>query len=393
MQLRGHQVTVLCADKILLPESLMVNLGKTRVIRTKWFNVNFLPQLFFGGREQVIKQGYKTGSSFIKNLGYFYRLLTNFPDERVGWLPFAIHAGNKLLAREKFDLIYASSPTPTSLIAASKLSRKWSIPWIAEFRDPWADQAHYDFPDWRRKIEKNLEKKVLKNVSGIVTVSDDLADEYQRKYQKPALTAMNGYSLENTQNITKQPDNSHSLNLVYTGALHYEIVHLEPLFEAIARLDEYAKRINLHFYTKHIEGVNEAAKKFGVESCISHSDLVPYSESIKNQRNADILLFFIPHKYGIITTKIYEYIAALRPVLAIGDPKTTAGKFIQQLAVGLVSEDTQEIAAQLKIWLDQKSSAQGIPDLPESKRKGFSRDEQFTKIEGFFSSLLLNREK
>ena len=299
--------------------------------------------------------------------------------------------GSKLLSGGNFDFIYASSPTPTALMIASRLSRKWKVPWVAEYRDPWADPAHYDFPEWRRKLEKRLEKKILKNVSGIVTISDPLAEEFRSKFQKPAITSMNGFASEDIQDLKRQAVKTSDLEIVYTGAIHYEIVHLEPLFEAISKLGENAKKVRLNFYTRYIERALEIADKFGVEAQVIHKGLIPYLNALEIQRNADVLLFLNPHKYGIITTKIYEYISALRPVLAVGDKNTTAGKFIQGLDIGLVSEDPQEIAEQLNIWLDRKRSAQGILDLPESKRKGFSRDEQFAKIEDFLFSLRADR--
>jgi len=388
LESNGHEVTVLCADKIMMPETLEVEIDPKNIVRTQWFNMNFLPQLFFGGREQVITEGYQTKSSLLKKLGYVYRLLTNFPDERAGWLPFALRAGNKILAQEKFDLIYASSPTPISLIVADRLSRKWNVPWVAEYRDPWADKVHYDFPEWRRKIEKRIEKSVLRNVSGIVTISDPLAEEYRTIFKKPVITSMNGFSMEDVNKITRTPDQSIYLQIVYTGTVHLDIVHLEPFFQAISMLRPNGEKIYLNIFTRYIEGVLEIAKKFKLENQVLYKERVPYQISLSIQRNADILLFLIPHQFGALSTKIFEYIASHRPVLAVGDTSSTAGKFIKGLDIGLVSEDPEEISNQLKIWLDMKKNKRGIPDNPIFKREGFSRDKQFEKIEDFLISLI-----
>jgi glycosyltransferase involved in cell wall biosynthesis len=393
MEAQGHDLTVLTADKIMLLDTMDLEIDPARIFRTKWLDVNLLPRVFFGGREKVIKKGYTTKLSLVKRLGDLYRLITNFPDERIGWLPYAIVEGNKLLANGDFDFIYASSPTPTSLIIANHLSSKWKVPWLAEYRDPWADPVHYDFPEWRRKLEKRLEKRVLKNVSGIITISDPLAEEFRSKFKKPAITSMNGFASEDVQDIKRQADKTSNLEVVYTGAIHYKIVHLEPLFEAISKLGENAKRIHLNFYTRYIEGVLKIAEKFGVEAQVIHKGLIPYLNALEIQRNADILLFLNPHKYGIITTKIYEYIAALRPVLAVGDKNTTAGEFIQGLGIGLISEDPVKISNQLKKWLDMKKNMQEIPDNPISKRAGFSREKQFEKIEDFLISLIPREKK
>lgn len=387
LEARGHDLAVLCADKITMPDTMDVEIDPARITRTKWLDVNFLPRVFFGGREKVITKGYTTKLSLVKRLGNLYRLITNFPDERIGWLPYAMAAGSKLLSGGNFDFIYASSPTPAALMIANRLSRKWDVLWLAEFRDPWANPVHYDFPEWRRKLEKRLEKKVLKNVTGIVTISNPLAEEFRSKYKKPVITSTNGYSVEDIQDIVRQPKDSDDLEVVYTGTVHLDIVHLEPLFKAISSLGVSGKRIKLNFYTRYIEGILEVSKKYGLDEQVIHNERVPYRKSLQIQRDADVLLFLIPHQHGALSTKIFEYIAALRPILAIGDIHSTAGNFIQGLDVGLVSDDPQDIAGQLKIWLEQKRTQHGIPDLPESKRAGFSRDEQFAKIEDFLFSL------
>ncbi len=382
----GHIVRVLCADNILMPASLDIEIDPLSIYRTKWFDVNFLPELFFGGRKQIITSGYKTKSNILKSMGFFYRLLTNFPDERIGWFPYAIHAGNKIIANEKFDFIYASSPTPTALIIANILSKKWGIPWIAEFRDPWADSDHYDFPEFRRLIEKKLEKKILANVSGIVSVSEPLAEYYGKHFHKPSISAMNGFSPEDIIDIKREINYEKDLILTYTGTVHLDIEHLEPLFDGVSRLGPFKQQIKILFYTRYIDGIMNLAKQFGVEKQIFHKDRVTYKESLQIQRNSDVLLFLIPHQYGNLTTKIFEYIAALRPILAIGNSDTLAAEFVKSRRVGITSDNPDKIASCLRKWIKQKELLNGIPDFSINKRRGLTRDEQYANILNFLNS-------
>lgn len=384
----GFGLHVLCADKILMPDTLGVEVSPDIIHRTKWINVNLIPELFFGGRGKVIHEGYKTGSSILKKLGYMYRLLLNFPDERVGWYPYAVKEGNHLLSRHHFDFIYASSPTPTALLIANRLSRKWGVPWVAEFRDPWADTVHYDFPEWRRRIENRIQNKVMRSASGIVTISEPLANVFKERFDKPTIVSMNGYADDDIKAIKKNDTSvDNILEIVYTGTVHLDIVKLDPLFQGISQLKDRANFIRLVFYTRYIDGILGVAKKYGLEGIIKHHPRIPYKESLQKQKNADILLFLIPHQYGIFSAKIYEYIGSLRPILAVGDPGSTAGSFLLNRDIGLVSEDPGEIARQLSWWVDQKNAGKEIQDLPEEKRIGLSREEQFNKIDNFLQEL------
>jgi len=384
----GFGLHVLCADKILMPDTLEVEISPESVHRTKWINVNFLPESIFGGRGKVINEGYQTKSSILKTLGYIYRLFLNFPDERIGWYPYAICEGNRILRQNKIDFIYASAPSPTALLIANKLSRKWGVPWVAEFRDPWADTVHYDFPEWRRKIENMIQNKIMKSASGIVTISHQLAKVFEKRFGKPTIVSMNGYAADDIESVKRKMSIKDSrLEIVYTGTVHLDIVKLDPLFEGISLLKDKAKQIKLVFYTRYIEGIVEKARKYNLEKIVYHHSRIPYKKSLQKQKNADILLFLIPHQYGIFSAKIYEYIGSLRPILAIGDTESSAGAFLLERGIGFVSKNPDEISIQLNKWIDQKRSGNDIEDLPKEKRLGLSREEQFKNIDEFLFKL------
>ncbi|MBM3138221.1 MAG: glycosyltransferase family 4 protein [Chloroflexi bacterium] len=172
-----------------------------------------------------------------------------------------------------------------------------------------------------------------------------------------------------------------------------DIENLNPIFNALVKLGQERKNIRITFFTRYINKIYFAAQEYGVENQVFHNERIPYRESLRVQRNADILLFLIPHQFGNLTTKIFEYIAALRPVLAIGDIKSTAGRFIEEIGIGLVSDDPGKISSQLHHWLEMKKNIREIPDNPLSIRAGFSREGQFEKIENFIIPLIAQGEK
>ena len=78
----------------------------------------------------------------LSRLDRLYRSCVNIPDDKVGWRPFALRGAGRTARAFRPDLIYASSPPPTGLVAAACLARRLAVPWVAEIRDRWADDPH-----------------------------------------------------------------------------------------------------------------------------------------------------------------------------------------------------------------------------------------------------------
>ena len=148
----------------------------------------------------------------------YYLNLSNLPDRYIGWLPWAI-AGAKRTCRDwKPDLIYVTGPPFTAFLAGHHLSRKLGVPWIAEFRDRWADDPYFEAPDWRMALLDRMERRVAGSASGIVTVSEPWSAFYRAKYGKPVATIYNGYD---PQDFPLQPDPPQSSGFPLTGPDHH----------------------------------------------------------------------------------------------------------------------------------------------------------------------------
>lgn len=388
---RGHEVRVLTARNLPILSNLAVEIEAQQITRSDWLNVNFLPELVFGGRQRVAAQGYKTGSTGLKRLGYLYRTLFNIPDELIGWLPYALRAGQKLLEGWLPDLIFASMPA-TSLIVASILSRRHRIPWVAELRDLWVDNQKYDYPAWRRALETRLERRVLQSASGFVSVTSPRAEILAKKYSRPTITVANGFDLEDYPKPEElaSPD-PRRLRIVYTGTVYTPFQDAAPLFDALRILGKEAGDIQVIFYCRYPEFLLTQAARLGVAPLVAAGGLVPYRASLRAQMEADVLLYLLwndPQEQGAILAKLYEYLGARRPILAVGRGHDQAAEIVRQRRAGLVSNDPQAIALQLLAWKAQKKQHGAIPPLPPETRQGFSRQEQFETLEQFLCNLL-----
>jgi hypothetical protein len=124
----------------------------------------------------------------------------------------------------------------------------------------------------------------------------------------------------------------------------------------------------------------------GVAANVEVSARLPYRESIRAQMEADVLLLLMPidsRWHGVCPAKVFEYIAARRPVLLLGLEDGVPGTILRQRQAGVVANDPVKIAAHLRTWLAEKRAKGAIPLLPPEVRDGLSRAEQFKRLERF----------
>jgi glycosyltransferase involved in cell wall biosynthesis len=342
-----------------------------------------------GGRGSLLGRVLSTVSDYYLNL-------SNLPDRYVGWLPWAIAGARRTCRDWKPDLIYVTGPPFTAFLAGHHLSRKLGVPWIAEFRDRWADDPYFEAPDWRMALLDRMERRVAGSASGIVTVSEPWSAFYRAKYGKPVATIYNGYD---PQDFPLQPDPPplaaspasssapSDLTITYAGVLYSGRRDPSALFEALALLGPERSRIRIEFYGSDPGLVLPPAERAGVSDRVTVYPPVPYKQSLDIQRRSDVLLLLQwnnPREQGNVPAKLFEYFGVLRPILGIGLEDGVPARLIRERQAGFFSNDPDAIASQLRRWLAAKDAAGGrLPGLPPNAREGLSRDIQFERLLDF----------
>lgn len=382
----GHEVKVLSvADIPLLGADQAVEIPASHVRRTPWLNVN-RPVVWAARKSTVIgKEAYSGSNRLLKWIGKQYKTLVNFPDGQVGWIPFAFKAGERLIRQWRPDLIYASAMPFSSLIIAARLSRRFGIPWVAEFRDLWTQSNYYEFPLWRRWLEGKLEDRTIRSASLLVTVSEPLAEKLRLRHNKPVATILNGFDPEDYALPAGQEEalDQDCLNIVYTGMIYPGKRDPRPLYSALAMLGDAAENIRVHFYGRLLPEVHGLAEEYGIAHLIRVHETVSHQESLALQSQADVLLLLLwnhPSEKGVFSGKLFEYLGARRPILFIGVEDGVAADLIRQRSAGVVANDPQEIAKHLKEWLRTKRTIGAIPALPATVGDGLTRQDQAQRL-------------
>ena len=300
-------------------------------------------------------------------------------------------AGRKLVKHWRPDIILASGPPNSGLIAAWRIARVCRAPWIADLRDLWVDNSYYGHPNWRLSIDRLLERAVLRSAAGLVTVSPIWADMLRGKYKQPVACIPNGFVAEDFPAVPTGPQPGDVVSILYTGGIYAGYRDPAPLFRAIGLLTPAERQhVAVHFYgpdDSDAQGVMAAAA--AADRVFLHSR-VSYRESLSMQQSADVLLLLMQWNHvkdaGNIPAKFFEYLGARRPILLIGYEHGNLAQMIRERGAGIVANDPSIIAEQLRRWIAQRPA--GIPAIPAAAREGMSRADQYRKLERFLAQLV-----
>ncbi|HHH49950.1 MAG TPA: hypothetical protein ENK52_03105, partial [Saprospiraceae bacterium] len=355
----GHDIKVIAANNTCEDRSLQFE--STLDVRfVNWIDTNSIPKRIIGGQGKTseITQNdvshLSTSKKILLNLSKLYKSITNIPDGYAYFAFSALKEAKKISATWKPDIIYSSALPASVALAGHLISNKLKVKWICEFRDLWTTNHYYSFPKWRHVIDKRLEKHVLSNCSSFVTVSEPLADDIRQRFpDKKSEVILNGADVESLSkiNINKANNNEKKkrlLNIVYTGTLYKGKRDPSKLFKAIANLSKDREiPVNVNFYGKdNTLYINKLAKEFKIEKYVNCYGSVPYLKALSVQRNADLLLLLLwesEKESGVFTGKFFEYIAARRPILAIGHDSNVAINMINKKGLGKALNNVKDI--------------------------------------------------
>jgi len=346
---------------------------KVRIIETPyrgdifWFWRKIFKLLGFSLKKSILTQlKEKTGDtsqkSFIDFIFNLYRTIFAYPDEEKGWKNPAFRIARKLLAKERFDAIISSSSPVISHIIANKLKRKYKIPWIADLRDLWTQNHNYPYPWWRKIFEKQLETKTLLGANVLITVSSVWAEKLKILHKRETVyTITNGFDPEKV-NIHPVKLTS-KFTITYTGQIYSGKQDPLKLLVALNKLisEEVIdpQNIEVRFYGREENWLKKEIEKYNLTSIVRQFGQVPREVVFKKQWESQILLLFNwedPREKGLYTGKVFEYLAARRPILITGGyGGDVLEELIKETKAGVYCPNVEDVEKVLKnFYLEYK---------------------------------------
>lgn len=286
----------------------------------------------------------------------FIRANVFLPDARVGWVPFARRAVARLMREQQFDALITTGPPHSTHLVGRWAADRFGLPWLADFRDPWADLSYYDqlpFLPWSRALDARQEQRTLNRAEALVTVSRAVAELLSGRTATPVHVIPNGYDPEDFRGVL--PVRGDGFRVVYVGTLT-EAQNPHALWETLVALRAGGRDVRLHLVGRVDAAVRNSLMASGLapddadrdDSPVRITPYVPHREAVAHMLGADLLLLCVPRtaeSEGILTGKLFEYLAAGRPLLAMGPAVSDAARIIREAGAGVMVEYSDRAGA------------------------------------------------
>jgi glycosyltransferase involved in cell wall biosynthesis len=386
----GWEVTVLTVKPIAyyaFDDSLLDELKGARIIRTGSLDPARLLYLFRRKKERA--GGGKEGST-----GWLYWFL--IPDAKILWLPVALWQAWREIRRQKIPLIVTSGPPHSSHCIGWILSKIAGVKWVSDFRDSWLQGNLLPTPTaLHRWLHRVMEKRILTDAHAVTATAQMLADTLAVTGKRQTGTTHflpNGYDADDFAEPVSAADAC--FDVTYAGAISSSFSDPRTLLEGFRLFVEAAQlsptAAKLHFIGADLTGhLANWIHENSLDEYVDASGYLPHQDAVMTMRQADLLIYLVrPGSFqALIPGKTFEYIAAGKPVLAIGD-RIEGMQLLMQHAPArhCAFEAIDEIRCALLAFYQEFCNGelpQASPPPPE-----FSREWQARKLAEIFSSLL-----
>ena len=279
--------------------------------------------------------------SFAQKVAIWLRGNLFIPDPRVFWVKPSVRYLSELLADDPVDVIVTSGPPHSMHLIGRRLKRKFGTPWIADFRDPWTNIDFYHelmLTPFADSIHKRLEKKVLTEADLVITVNQAMKQEFLEKGAKQVTVISNGF--DESDIVAPSIVAASKLTFVHIGTLgeaRNPLVFWMALGDMIKENPSIANEVSVKLVGNVDFSVQTAVKKNKLEAIVEYIPYLPHNEAIKEQASAGMLLLLVnntPTAKGILTGKLFEYLAACRPILAIGPEDGEVAEILKETGAG-----------------------------------------------------------
>jgi glycosyltransferase involved in cell wall biosynthesis len=245
-----------------------------------------------------------------------------------------------VLRDDKPEVIYSTSPHATAHLIALALARASRLPWVADFRDPWFEPVpEPGAPSGAlyMRLNRMLETLVVERCSHVVTSTTHLRDELRARYaQLPQakITAIpNGYDEADFAAVSPRVAGERFV-IVHAGSINADFRDPRPLFSSLRRQsergrvasDRIAVRVNGGGEYADSAAMREALVDVDLTSQVAFIPRIPFGDTLREFAAADLLLLLqaSADTVGLVPAKLYEYLRAQRPVLALVQPGAAA---------------------------------------------------------------------
>lgn len=320
-----------------LPENLEVLRGKI------WEPYAAYRKLTGAKSTQVteISSGKKTWK---QRLSLWIRANLFVPDPRVGWVKPSVKTLRKYLTEHPVDAIVTTGPPHSVHLIGQKLHKATGLPWIPDFRDPWSRMYYLKYLPMTAGTWAKLraqEQAVLDDCNTVLACTPLVQEEFQAQTKTPVACITNGFDEEDFTGPA--PEGDGRFNITHTGlfAADGNPFTLWKVLKELAAEDPWFKEsLRLRLVGKVDREVLDAMADAGLQANVVALGPCDHATAVREQRSATLLLLPLRNdaQYRpILPGKLFEYLAARRPVLGIGQADGAMARVLHAAQAGVTA--------------------------------------------------------
>jgi glycosyltransferase involved in cell wall biosynthesis len=294
------------------------------------------------------------------------------PDASVTWNLTAIPAAIRIARSEGIDAVLTTSPPASVHLVGAAVQRATGVKWIADLRDPIVANQHRRDDTAaaraRQVANEQVARLVARKADAVTCVSEAIADEVRSLDAAGAVRVVaNGCDFDDFVGLEYTP--GERFRITHTGSF-FGRRDPRPFLQAFhdAELDAVAR-----FVGDFRSSDREWAESLHLGDRLELVDYLPRADSLRLQRDSEALLLLVPDAggrgKGVLSGKVFEYIAAGRPILAVVPPDGAAANLIRETGSGVIAapEDVDAIRSAL-VELHERFANDGLPSVELATR-------------------------
>ena len=341
---------------------------------------------------------FKKTSSFNSRVSKFIFI----PDNKIGWLLFAVIKGLRVAKKNKIDLIFSTSPPPTAHLVGLLLKKFLKVPVLVDFRDSWETSLEEKSPTvFHRWLQKQIEKKILNNAESVIAVNEQIQTILQNKHPKFLSTSVitNGYDEDDFASFNEEK--TEYFTVVYLGTFN-RINDPTPFFQALSELSqeitEFKNQVKFVQIGMNLDfNIQEIIQKYNLKNIVELKGYLTHKESLRELATASIMLLVttdLPGAEVLTTGKIFEYFRAGKPILGILPPSGVAASLIKETKAGVIvsPKNISGIKQILKDYFRKWANGELKVELDQEKLRQFERKYLTGKLADLFNRVAQNND-
>lgn len=354
-----------------------------QVFRTNTFEPFELYKKFTGKKEIPFAGFANEGTpSFFQRLSRFIRGNLFIPDARKGWNKYALKVAEQLIRKHGITTVITTSPPHSTQLIGLALKQKLNVRWIADLRDPWTDIYYYkelSHTSWAKEIDKKLERKVLESTDEVIVSSNTTRTLFLGKSEninpEKVHAIPNGFD-DNDFDIPSAPP-ANEFYITYSGTVT-EVYGLQSFIAALRSVIN--RHTDIKFRLRFVGSVSSGLKDSLIKAFPAEIEIIPHvthKEAIRFLMSSTALLMAIPfpeQNRHTIPGKLFEYLAARKPIVCIGSNDSDVAKIITECEAGrsFIPAEVDDIRSYLDLLISQWRVNPDL-DVRSSAYKKYSR--------------------